>query len=146
MHSEAATLFQRIEVLPGRRVRHAAVASLLVLVLGVLSGCATIGSGRAEVVRAEDVLVNALPVYDSVMALHYQISAQEPPDVYEALEKARKTFPSAWRTARSTVRGYKAGRGGDITAALAALEDALDELRDLLGQIKGIKPGGKVVR
>lgn len=112
----------------------------LAVLLLISSGCATIGSGRAEVVRAEDILVNSLPVYDSVMALHFQISEQEPADVYQALEKARKTFPPAWRSARSIVRSYKAGRGGDVNAAVNSLTDALDELRDLLAQIKNIKP------
>lgn len=110
----------------------------LVAVL-LVAGCATIGSGRPDVVRAEDTLVNSLTVYEAVMELHYAVSAHEPPEVYAAVEDVRKTFPPAYRVAKSAVRAYKAGRSKDFGTALDELEDALDKLRDLLPRLRTVK-------
>lgn len=116
-------------------------AGRLFALLAVLlvAGCATIGSGRPDVVRAEDTLVNSLTVYEAVMELHYAVSAHEPPEVYAAVEDVRKTFPPAYRVAKSAVRAYKAGRSKDFGTALDELEDALDKLRDLLPRLRTVK-------
>lgn len=108
-------------------------------VVTLATGCASIGSGRADVVRAEDTLVNSLTVYEAVMELHYAVSAHEPPEVYAAVEEVRKTFPPAYRVAKSAVRAYKAGRSKDFGTALDELEDALDKLRDLLPRLRTVK-------
>lgn len=112
----------------------------VVLCVAVLvTGCATVGSGRADVVRAEDTLVNSLTVYEALMELHYAVSAHETPEVYAAVEDVRKTFPQAYRVAKSAVRSYKAGRSKDFGTALDELEDALDKLRELLPRLRTVK-------
>lgn len=115
-----------------------AVAFALLPLL-VATGCASVGTGRADVVRAEDTLVNSLTVYEAVMELHYAVSVHEPPEVYAAVEDVRTTFPKAYRVAKSAVRAYKAGRSKDFGTALDELEDALDKLRELLPKLKSAK-------
>lgn len=115
-----------------------AVAFALLPLLVTL-GCASVGTGRVDVVRAEDTLVNSLTVYEAVMELHYAVSVHETPDIYAAVEDVRVTFPKAYRVAKSAVRAYKAGRAKDFGTALDELEDALDKLRELLPKLKSAK-------
>ena len=92
----------------------AAVVAVLLLV-----GCASVGTGRPEVVRAEDVLVNSQNTWRAFMSWHKANSTKESPAVYKILESARVEYPKARVTLRSAIRAYKAG-SGDADAMLKA--------------------------
>lgn len=103
--------------------------SVLVLAVVALGACATLGGGRPEVVRAEDVLVNSLTTYDAAMAWHFANSTKESPQAYAIFEKIRVNFPPAWKTLDAAITAYKAaGSNPNLASALAALQALLTEL------------------
>ena len=129
--SEAATLFQRIEVLPGRRVRQAAVASLLLLVLGVLSGCASVAPGSDPVVvRAQQALRAADAIYREGMAYYFTpgVAATLSPGTVKAFEAVRTGFDPAYKTAQSALDAYQAGKRKDVIAEMAALAKLMNAI------------------
>lgn len=106
--------------------------TLAVVLLAVLSACATVTPGSDPVVvRAQDVLSNSLAVYDSAMRLHYQVSTQETPAIYAAMERVRPVFPKAWRGLQASLEGYKAGKTKDPEKLRTAVLSFLDEVENL---------------
>lgn len=103
-------------------------ALLLASALGT-SGCASVGTGDPVVVRAEDVQVNSLNFFDTAMQWHYANSTKESPALYKAFEKFRVAFPPAYRTLTKAIPAYKAGTGGDLQTALAAVEQLVAEIK-----------------
>lgn len=105
---------------------------LLLLGAGIFSACATLAPGSDPIViRTQDVLSNSLSVYDSAMRLHYQVSREEPPAVYAALERVRPVFPKAWRGLQASLDGYKAGKTKDPEALHRAVLAFLAEVENL---------------
>lgn len=76
------------------RWRRATYAILLLVFLS--ASCASVGQSDPLLVRADDLLVSSLDIYDATMTFHYANSARESPAVYRILEKARVDFPRAW--------------------------------------------------
>ena len=134
---------------PGHRASRGAAVGLLSLALALsgslsLSGCASLGGGRVEVVRAEDVLNNGPILYDLLMTLHKVpgVSDLESPQVYDAIEKVRTTWPAADRVLRRATRLYKNGTGpaADLTSAFLEADELMEEIRALLARVKAVKP------
>lgn len=108
------------------------VLPILVLIAGLSVSCATLTPGSDPVVvRAQDVLVDSLAVYDSAMRLHYQVSTQEPPAVYAALERVRPVFPKAWRGLNASLEAYKAAKIKDPVKLSGAVLAFLSEVESL---------------
>ena len=104
------------------------VVSLFV-VLALLSACASIGGGRPDVVRAEDVLVNSLVTYDAAMTWHAANSTKETPAVYRVFEKVRVGFPKLHQTLQASVsERKKLGASPTLQDDLVALENLMKEL------------------
>lgn len=104
----------------------------VLVLLAILTACATLAPGSDPiVVRVEDVLVDSLAVYDSTMRLHYQVSTQEPPAVYAALERVRPVFPKAWRGLDASLQAYKAATVKDPEKLRGATLAFLDEVEGL---------------
>ena len=104
----------------------------LVVVLALVSACASFGGGRPEVVRAEDVLTNSLTIWGQAMIYHKNHSREESPAVYKVLEGAREGFPPAWEALFAATKSYKRV-GGDATTlqkAMAAVEAIIKSLHD----------------
>lgn len=116
-----------------REERLLAVLSALVFILAFqTASCASLGGGRPEVVRAEDVLVNSLTTYDAAMTWHFANSTKETPAQYKVFEKIRTTFPPTWKTLDAAITAYKtAGSNPNLASALAALEALLTELNSV---------------
>jgi hypothetical protein len=109
-----------------------AVSLLIVCIL--LSSCASVGTGRPEVVRAEDVKVNSLSVWMTAMAYHEGHSKEETPAVYATLEQARTKFPVYWRALDAALKVYKkTGQNlTQVTENLAVIEPIYDSLTGLI--------------
>lgn len=106
---------------PRTRAGTSAIVAVIALSLAatIVSSCASLGTGRPEVVKSEDVLVNSLAVYGAAMTFHKNHSKEESVEVYGVLEKARVDFPPAWETLSVTIKAYKK-TGGDATALTKA--------------------------
>lgn len=108
----------------------------IVVVLAILNGCASVGSGDPVVVRAEDVLVNSLSVYGQAMVYHQNHSTTETPQLYKALEAARIAFPPAWKALDAGITAYKADKD----------KAALQKLLDVVGAIVSSLQASGVVK
>lgn len=108
------------------------VIALWVSVLGV-QGCASFGQSDPALVRAEDLLVNSLQVYEVTMRFHYASGATKSPAAHEALETIRVKFPKAWRALWEATDAYKHGKGGDFAAAMADVQALIREMVALVG-------------
>ncbi len=97
-----------------RRLKHSSLS--LLVVVAILSGCATTGTGDPIVVRTEDVLQNSLSIATPILAWHQAHSKEESLAVYAILEKGRTDFPVAWKAVYDAETAYKAktGTGGDL--------------------------------
>lgn len=105
-----------------------AVAFALLPLLFTLGGCASMAPGSDPiVVKTQDVLTNSLTLYETTMDLHFKHSAQEPPDVYKALEKVRPAFPRAWRALDVSLTTYQAAKTKDPAQLRRATLLFLDE-------------------
>lgn len=113
---------------------------VLLLVAITVASCASIGTGRPYVVRAEDVLFDGPIVYDALFTLHKTpgVVQLEGVDIYEQVEALRTRWPAADRVLRSAVSTFKAGTGtkGDLMAALTKAEDLQAKVRELLATIR----------
>lgn len=106
------------------------LALLLTLIAAVLSGaCASVGTGRPEVVKAEDVLTNSLSFYETAMQYHFANSTSESPAVYRAMETFRVKFKPAWNTLDTAIRDYKAGKPSDVSSAVSLLRAIVTDLQ-----------------
>lgn len=104
----------------------------LVVILALVSSCASFGGGRPEVVRAEDVLTNSLTIWGQAMIYHKNHSREESPAVYKVMEASREGFPPAWEALSAATKSYKRV-GGDATTlqkAMAVVEAIVKSLRD----------------
>jgi hypothetical protein len=113
-----------------RRNASRAFALFLVVALVPLGmGCASVGTGDPVIVRAEDVQVNSLAFFDTAMQWHYANSTKESPALFRAFETFRTSFPPAYKTLTATIPVYKSGKSGDLQGALQAVEKLLADIR-----------------
>ena len=91
--------------------------------------CASPGTGDPIVVKAQDVLVNSLAVYDQAMDYHFKHSQSEPKVVYDAMEYGRKAIPQGWRLLQKAIDTYKLTRDSSaVDAAKASLSNDVEKL------------------
>lgn len=106
----------------GRR----AAFSVLAVVLVVLAGCATLQPGADKpLVRAQQTLSGALPIYDGAMSWYFKNAATLSPGTRAIFERVRVQLPVAYTALDTTVDAYKAGKGGDLVGLEAKLSDLI---------------------
>jgi hypothetical protein len=110
----------------------------LLLILALVSACATTGTGDPVVVRAEDALTNGLTFYAAAMDYHFANSTRESPAVYKAFESFREKFPILWRAVDNAKREYQLNRG----EGAATLDLKLTALAKLISDVTPYLTGG----
>jgi hypothetical protein len=112
------------------RKQKSALAVLLVLAVA----CATVGTSDPVVVKAEDVITNALSLYDRGMTVHEARSTTESPATYKRIEALKPKFELAWSAAFKGIQAYKAdGDKSKLDQVLNALQAIALEVGSLTG-------------
>lgn len=124
-------------VLPcGRRVLSFAPLALLLAV--ALVGCATLAPGEDPVVvRTEQVLKMAVPVYDSAMGWYFDNAARLTPGAKSVFERVRVSFPPVYRSLDSALQLYKAGKRKEVMAEFDELQRLVVEMLSVVKALGG---------
>lgn len=87
------------------RLGSRAVALFLVL---LVVACASLAGGDPVIVRAEDVEVNSLSLYNTVIVRYHLVnSTKESPEVYRVMEAIRTKFPAPWWSLHKAIPAYR---------------------------------------
>lgn len=115
-----------------RLKQHLQAYVVLTVLVALAMACASTGTGRPEVVKAEDVWVNSLTIWTSAMTYHQQNSRTESPATYKILEEARVDFPKAHRALGAAIQSYKKSPtdASPLRKAVAAVEAIIEGLKN----------------
>ena len=103
-----------------------------------LVGCATLAPGEDPVVvRTEQLLTMATPVYDSGMAWYFANAERLSPGAREVFERVRVGFPPAYRSLDSALQLYKAGKRKELMNEFAEVQRLVEQLLSLVKALGG---------
>jgi hypothetical protein len=115
------------------RTPRVAIAFVLLAVLfGTAASCPAVAPGEdAKVVRTQQGLAIGQNVFDTGMTWCKANAAKLSPAGLALVNKIRVDFPLAYRAVDAALDTYKAGKTGDLDAAMA-------KFQKLVGQIEGL--------
>jgi hypothetical protein len=101
-------------------------------------GCATIQPGQdTTVVRTQQTLAIGQYVYDHGMTWCKANAVNLSPAGLQLVNKVRVEFPLAYRTLDTALDLYKAGKAGDLQAALARFTELVGLIEGLVSSFGG---------
>lgn len=115
------------------------LATCLLLLALIFSGCATLDSGADPiVVNAERTIEVARVTMDSFLRFEFNHRSKCPADVQAAAEAMRRNAPEWFRRAHRLKLAYKQNRGADnkadLLTALSVLQTAASEAATALAK------------